>query len=339
MAQACVESLQIQKVEKDTDLMKQLLSFVEHFSWAEVKEHTLQVISQWEFDEWETPFVAMANGHIVGMGTIMKTDYYPLPEIYPWISTLFVSEDYRGNGICGKMIAFANAYAREIGFDKTYIPTEYVGLYERYGYQYVRDIVNYGNGVDRLYVKEQDDCSTRKEKVRQMIYRLPELGDQELLQAYVQEHFDHGESSISASVGLLASEYPDWVSTIHANASAGNAQWGKSLVYLCLEQDKLIGLLSIRYELPEELSRTIGDIGYGVRPSERNKGYATAMLRHALSICKENGMSKVILGCYKDNPASVAVIVKNGGVLTAENDNYSVGRTSQYYLIHLSANQ
>lgn len=154
MSKASMASLQIQKVDKDTNLMKQLLSFVENFSWAEVKEHTSQVISQWAFDEWETPFVAMTDGHIVGMGTIMKTDYYPLPEIYPWISTLFVSEAYRGNGICGKIIDFANAYAKEIGFTKTYIPTEYVGLYEKYGYQYVRDIVNYGKGVDRLYVKE-----------------------------------------------------------------------------------------------------------------------------------------------------------------------------------------
>ena len=28
------------------------------------------------------------------------------------------------------------------------------GLYEKYGYRYMKDIVNYGNGVDRLYVKD-----------------------------------------------------------------------------------------------------------------------------------------------------------------------------------------
>ena len=65
--------------------------------------------------------------------------------------------------------------------------------------------------------------------------------------------------------------------------------WGKSLLYLCFDQNRLIGLLSIRYELPKELSEKYGDIGYGVRPSERNKGYATAMLRYALSVCKEKG--------------------------------------------------
>ena len=149
-----MEAIEIQKVDQGTPLADALLRFVENFSWQEVKEHTTRVLQNWEFEEWETPFVAMVNGQIVGMVTIMKTDYYPLPEIFPWISTLFVSEAYRGNRISGKLIDFANQYAKEIGFANTYIPTEYIGLYEKFGYHYVKDIVNYGNGIDRLYVKE-----------------------------------------------------------------------------------------------------------------------------------------------------------------------------------------
>ena len=168
-----------------------------------------------------------------------------------------------------------------------------------------------------------------------MLYRLPQLSDQDLLKAYVLEHMDHGENSISASVGLLAMEYSDWVEMIQTKATTGDAQWGRSLLYLCFDQNKLVGLLSIRYELPEELSQTIGDIGYGVRPSERNKGYATAMLRYALSVCREKGKKRVILGCYKDNAASAATIRKGGGVLMAENDDYAQGRISQYYSIDL----
>ena len=88
------------------------------------------------------------------MVTIAKTDYYPLPEIYPWISTLFVSEEYRGHKISEKLINYANNYARELGFDKTYIPSTHIGLYEKYGYIYIKDIVNYGNDIDRLYMKK-----------------------------------------------------------------------------------------------------------------------------------------------------------------------------------------
>ena len=144
----------IEKVDRGTETAAALLEFVKGFSWEEVKEHTVRVIANWEFEEWESPFVALTDGGIVGMATVMKTDYYPLPEVFPWISTLFVSEEYRGRRISEKLIGFANSYAESLGFDKTYIPSEHVGLYEKYGYSYIKDIVNYGGGTDRLYAKE-----------------------------------------------------------------------------------------------------------------------------------------------------------------------------------------
>ena len=144
----------IQKADKGSDLAVKLLDFAEHFSWTEVRAHTVKVIRNWEFEEWEAPFAAMDGDRIVGMAAIMKTDYYPLPEVFPWISTIFVSEEYRGRRISGKLIDCANEYAKELGFHKTYIPTDHVGLYEKYGYRYLKNIVNYGNGVDRLYVKD-----------------------------------------------------------------------------------------------------------------------------------------------------------------------------------------
>lgn len=149
-----IDLIEIQKVDKNTYLADDLLNFVENFSWLDVKEHTVKVIQNWEFEDWETPFVAMVNGQIVGMVTIMKSDYYPLPEVFPWISTLFVSETFRGNRISGKLIDFENEYAKDIGFNRTYIPTGHIGLYEKYGYCYIKDIVNYGGDTDRLYAKE-----------------------------------------------------------------------------------------------------------------------------------------------------------------------------------------
>jgi predicted acetyltransferase len=168
-----------------------------------------------------------------------------------------------------------------------------------------------------------------------MIYRLPEISDKSILQEYMQEHYDNRENSISASLGLPASEYTDWVEKIQKNSFVGDEEWGKSLLYLCFDNNKLIGLLSIRYELTENLTKKYGDIGYGVRPSERNKGYATTMLYYALSVCKDKGKDNVLLGCYKDNLASAATIKKNGGVLVDENDNYNEGKISQYYSIKL----
>lgn len=114
----------------------------------------LDELRTWTFSEWETPFAVIINGQIVGIAYIRKEDYYPLPEIFPWVTGVFVSEEYRGHRISEKLIAFENDYAKENGFDKTYIPSIHIGLYEKYGYHYLSDIVNYGSETDRLYVKE-----------------------------------------------------------------------------------------------------------------------------------------------------------------------------------------
>lgn len=57
----------------------------------------------------------------------------------------------------------------------------------------------------------------------------------------------------------------------------------------------------------------IGNISYGVRPNERNKGYGTKILELLLLKCEENGMSEVCVSCKKENTASQKVILNNNG--------------------------
>ncbi len=149
-----MSAIQVCKVDRDTPLADALIDFVTNFSWEEVKAHTLQSLHNWDFSDWETMFVALAGGKVVGMASLLKTDYYPLPEITPWVSSIFVTEAYRGQRISNMLIDFANDYAKQLGFSRTYIPSEHTGLYEKYGYRYLRDIVNYGGGTDRLYCKD-----------------------------------------------------------------------------------------------------------------------------------------------------------------------------------------
>lgn len=56
----------------------------------------------------------------------------------------------------------------------------------------------------------------------------------------------------------------------------------------------------------------------GYVPSERQKGYASEMLKLVLSICRDFGESKVLLTCDKGNAASQRTIIKNGGMLENE---------------------
>ena len=148
------EAVSVEKVERDTPRAEELLRFIGDCSWEEAKDHLAELIRSWNFAGDEAVFAAVADGRIVGMATFLMTDYYPLPEVYPWVSSVFVDEAYRGRGISGLLIGRANAYAKSLGCERTYIPSSFFGLYEKYGYRYLRDIVNYGGGTDHLFVKE-----------------------------------------------------------------------------------------------------------------------------------------------------------------------------------------
>lgn len=84
------------------------------------------------------------------------------------------------------------------------------------------------------------------------------------------------------------------------------------------KENKLIGGINIRHSLNEQLLKEGGHIGYGIRPTERNKGYATIMLKLALEEVKKLNIEKVLITCDKNNIASAKTILKCGGILENE---------------------
>lgn len=84
-----------------------------------------------------------------------------------------------------------------------------------------------------------------------------------------------------------------------------------SSTYLAVrEKDNyILGMIDIRHYLNEYLTQVGGNIGYGVRKTERNKGYAKQMLKLALEKCKELKIKKVLITCDEDNIASEKVIL------------------------------
>jgi len=80
------------------------------------------------------------------------------------------------------------------------------------------------------------------------------------------------------------------------------------------------------------LLNSYGHIGYGVRPSERRKGYATQMLALALEKCRTLNIEKVLVSCDKDNIGSAKTIMKNGGTLFNEYTEDDGNITQQYWI-------
>lgn len=87
-----------------------------------------------------------------------------------------------------------------------------------------------------------------------------------------------------------------------------------STYWLVDEEYRILGAVNIRHTLNNYLFNAGGHIGYGVRPSQRQKGYATKMLALALEETKKLGIKPVLVCCDAVNTASDKTIRNNGGV-------------------------
>jgi predicted acetyltransferase len=94
-----------------------------------------------------------------------------------------------------------------------------------------------------------------------------------------------------------------------------------------VDGQEYLGRLSIRHALTDQLRIEGGHIGYEVRPTQRHRGYATAMLRTSLPIANQLGIDPALLTCDATNIASRRVIESNGGLLAD-----TVGGTARFWV-------
>ena len=89
------------------------------------------------------------------------------------------------------------------------------------------------------------------------------------------------------------------------------------------KEDTIVGQFRLRHYLCDSLRNGAGHIGYGIQKEFRGKGYGTEGLRltlqYAKSIVPEE---EFYLRVNKDNPASLRVMLKNGGVIHSENSEH-----------------
>ena len=132
-------------------------------------------------------------------------------------------------------------------------------------------------------------------------------------------------------------DFPAYVRRLkdQAQGIALPAGWVPASTYWLVRGGRVIGTCGLRHRLTEALRDFGGHVGYGVRPSERGKGYATRMLAMALDKARQLGLKRVLITCDKDNLASARVIQKNGGVLGSESYSPQGGRVTQRYWIDL----
>lgn len=128
---------------------------------------------------------------------------------------------------------------------------------------------------------------------------------------------------INKANGLTFDEFKEWLIGKHANSEQIGIVDGwkvPSTTYWLYVDGIPVGFGSVRQFLTDALRIAGGNIGYGIAPQYRGKGYGNEMLSLLLKEARRSGMDKVLLTIHTDNAASIAVALANGGIITDKTD-------------------
>ena len=167
----------------------------------------------------------------------------------------------------------------------------------------------------------------------------PQLDFRDSYRTFVQEFKETGEPLHPFTLSFPYDDFDSLVVRLHAYGRGEDLPPGfvaHSTYWLIQNESEIVGVSNLRHELTDKLRFKGGHIGYGIRPSARRKGFATALLAQTLIRAREIGLREVLLTCDKRNEASARTILRNGGILLNEELIPSRGEAIQRYVIPLT---
>ena len=105
-----------------------------------------------QFSDWERVFIVLKQENVIGFCTLAKTDCITDVSYYPYIGYVFVDEKNRGNRISEKMIKHIISYAKNIDFERVYLVSDHINLYEKYGFIKIDEKKDSWGNKEKIYM-------------------------------------------------------------------------------------------------------------------------------------------------------------------------------------------
>ncbi len=113
----------------------------------------------------------------------------------------------------------------------------------------------------------------------------------------------------------------------------------KTYLLVRKSDNSVIGAVNIRWNHIGGMKKFDGNIGYGIKPTERRKGYSKVALYLSLLECKKLGIKEVSLTCENSNIASNKTILSLGGILKLSEVDPSDQILTNVYTINTEKNK
>lgn len=279
-------------------------------------------------------FVYKVNNQILGIIRLGKAESLKnIGEVF----VLYVKKKEKRKGIGSKLLKFAKNKFIEDGYGKMIIwclkgNNQGANFYKKQGGYKLKErdyIVREINVREEGYIfnlKDENDIKLIK----------PTIEYKEQAKEMMDEarKYDANNPDIWAGYSSMQKyeHYEEWLEKLENDLDFENIKPGRvpaSTYFLLRKKDnKILGIINIRYELNEYLENFGGHIGYSIRATERKKGYGKKQLELALDKCSEISINNVLITCREDNKGSAKVIEACGGIYEdtrfskEENDNF-----------------
>lgn len=93
-------------------------------------------------------YLCLNGGRIVGGMGVIENDFHDRKDLSPNVCAVYTEEDYRGQGIAGKLLDLTVEDLRSKGISPVYLVTDHTGFYERYGWEFL--CMAQGNGEEEM---------------------------------------------------------------------------------------------------------------------------------------------------------------------------------------------
>ncbi|AEX50779.1 GNAT family acetyltransferase [Rahnella aquatilis CIP 78.65 = ATCC 33071] len=96
-------------------------------------------------------FIALEGDKLAGTAGLWRCDLISRQDLTPWLAALYVDEDFRSCGLGQQLQTFVLEQSRRSGFRELYLYAEFTGYYERFGWNYIGDALDYPDKPVRVY--------------------------------------------------------------------------------------------------------------------------------------------------------------------------------------------
>lgn len=96
-------------------------------------------------------FIALDEGELVGTVGLWLCDLISRQDLSPWLAALYVDERHRDKGLGQRLQQHVLDYSRQAGFPALHLYATFSGYYEKMGWQYIGEGLDYPAKPVRLY--------------------------------------------------------------------------------------------------------------------------------------------------------------------------------------------